>query len=127
MAKGVAVEVASRGCTQGLLVILINVVLVSIPIVVASSDRLKVGTLDSLYDSNIAKGSDKDSIGVDSGKLSLGNSARRDSRAVEITLSDPLDCLSQLVCGLNTFPPRVPSQYTAVANDYAYLLRTVIL
>lgn len=52
----------------------------------------------------------------------------RKSRAVhEIFLSDPLDCLSQVVCGLNTFPPQVPTPRTSSANDYAYLLEHVVL
>lgn len=42
-----------------------------------------------------------------------------------VSLYDPLDCLTPVICGLDASPPQYPSPLTPPVNDFAYLLRTV--
>ncbi len=55
------------------------------------------------------------------------NHHHREPRDIHLLkLKDPLDCLSQVVCGLNTYPPQKPSVKTNTANDFAFLLKNSI-
>lgn len=60
-------------------------------------------------------------------KNDLKANHRREPRDIHLLkLKDPLDCLSQVVCGLNTYPPQKPSVRTSTANDFAFLLKNSI-
>ncbi|ODM94421.1 hypothetical protein Ocin01_12263 [Orchesella cincta] len=84
-------------------------------LIAASSQLLLAGQAQPVND-----GSPKKILGPISG-------LHREPRDVrKLGSKDPLDCLSQLVCGMNTYPPQKPSVRTNTANDFAYLLKAAV-